>query len=261
MMIRSPNNKNEHGSNRDCYILDSRSVTPAHKFMFKYLGGFLAYAFLSKSPLPINLAPWVWKQLLKEEVTMADLEGIDTYSSQVLRDLKNYARYLSDEYFEAGVDQYFTTVLSTGEEVPLCPEGDSKKVTKENVQEFCDLVLDVRRHEADQQVEAIREGFLQVIQNKQDILDFCDWETLESRCLRSLDSRSRRPCPRRRYRTARYAEHRHRGRNGHGHRRCRPCRRSARHDRLLGPGRRRRQASSPLLGGLRRATGWPGADR
>ena len=50
------------------------------------------------------------------------------------------------------------------------------------MQEFCELVLDVRRHEADQQVEAIREGFLQVIQNKEDILDFCDWETMESRC-------------------------------------------------------------------------------
>lgn len=31
LLIRSPNNKNEHGINRDCYILDSRSKTPSHK--------------------------------------------------------------------------------------------------------------------------------------------------------------------------------------------------------------------------------------
>ena len=91
LLIRSPNNKNEHGTNRDCFILDSRSKTPAHKFMFKYFGGFLAYAFLSKSPIPFNLAPWVWKQLLQEQVTISDLDGIDAYSAQVLRDLKDYA--------------------------------------------------------------------------------------------------------------------------------------------------------------------------
>ena len=97
ILIRSPNNRNEHGTNRDCFILDSRSNTPAHKMMFKYFGGFLAFAFLSKSPLPLNLAPWVWKQLLEDEVTLDDLEGIDAYSTQVLRDLENYAQTLSDE--------------------------------------------------------------------------------------------------------------------------------------------------------------------
>ena len=65
-MIRSPNNRNETGNNRDSYILNSLSTTPAHKLMFKYFGGFLAYAFLSKSPIPFNLAPWVWKQILQE---------------------------------------------------------------------------------------------------------------------------------------------------------------------------------------------------
>jgi len=41
---------------------------------------------------------------LLEDVTIQDLEGIDAYSSQVLKDLENYAQSLSDEAFEAGVD-------------------------------------------------------------------------------------------------------------------------------------------------------------
>lgn len=61
VFIKSPNNKNEHGANRDCFILDSRSRTPAHQLMFNYIGAFLAFSFLSKSPMPLNLAPWVWK--------------------------------------------------------------------------------------------------------------------------------------------------------------------------------------------------------
>merc|ERR1712060_806641 len=76
VLIKSPNNKNEHGTNRDCFILDSRSSTPAHKLMFRFFGGYLAYSFLTKSPMPLTLAPWVWKQLLEQDVTLADLEGI-----------------------------------------------------------------------------------------------------------------------------------------------------------------------------------------
>ena len=182
VLIRSPNNRNEHGINRECFILDSRSKTPSHKTMFRYFGGFLAFAFLTKSPLPYNLAPWVWKQLVEESVTLDDLEGIDAYSAQVLRDLQQYSQTLSDEDFEAGVEQYFTTVLSTGEEVPLCPGGESIRVTKQNLPEFVDKVLEARRNEAAVQVEAIRGGFLQVLQNNTTILDVLSWQTLEARC-------------------------------------------------------------------------------
>jgi E3 ubiquitin-protein ligase HERC2 len=148
LLIRSPNNRNEHGINRDCFILDSRSKTPAHKMMFKYFGGFLAFAFMTKSPLPFNLAPWLWKQLVHETLTLDDLDGIDTYSAQVLRDLQKYSKTLSDEEFEAGVEQYFTTVISSGEEVPLCPDGENIRVTKENLTDFIDKVLDARRQES-----------------------------------------------------------------------------------------------------------------
>jgi len=51
--------------------------------------------------------------------------------------------------------------------VPLCEGGESKQVTKENIAEFTGLVLEARKNEAKEQVEAIREGFLQVIEQKQ----------------------------------------------------------------------------------------------
>jgi len=50
--------------------------------------------------------------------------------------------------------------------VPLCEGGEEKRVTKENIAEFTSLVLEARKNEAKVQVEAIREGFLQVIQQK-----------------------------------------------------------------------------------------------
>lgn len=51
---------------------------------------------------------------------------------------------MSDEDFEAGVDQYFTTVLSSGEEVPLMEDGESVKVTKANIDDFVAKVLQAR---------------------------------------------------------------------------------------------------------------------
>ena len=80
LLIKSPNNRNEHGENRDCYILNPDSKSPAHLEMFKYLGAFIAFGILSKSPVPLNLAPTVWKQILGQPLTLADLASIDAFS-------------------------------------------------------------------------------------------------------------------------------------------------------------------------------------
>jgi len=114
LLIKSPNNRNDHGSNRDCFIFNPTATSPAHLEMYKYLGGFIAFAILSKSPVPLNLAPTVWKQILGESLVLSDLESIDAFSAQVLTDLRNHGTQLSDADFEAGVEQTFTTVLSNG---------------------------------------------------------------------------------------------------------------------------------------------------
>ena len=99
LLIKSPNNRNDHGANRDCFLLDPASTSPAHLEMFKYLGGFIGFGILSKSPVPLNLAPTVWKQILGEKMQLSDLDSIDAYSAQVLTDLKNYSALLSDEEY------------------------------------------------------------------------------------------------------------------------------------------------------------------
>ena len=133
LFIKTPNNRNDHGANRDCYMLDPASTGPGHIEMFKYLGGFIAFGILSKAPVPLNLAPTVWKQVLGEPMTLADLDSIDAYSAQVLTDLQNHGASLSDADFEAGVDQNFTTVLSNGDEIELCEGGETRQVTKATI--------------------------------------------------------------------------------------------------------------------------------
>lgn len=150
LLIKSPNNRNDHGTNRDCFIINPTSTSPAHLEMYKYLGGFIAFGILSKSPVPLNLAPTIWKQILGERMSLVDLESIDAYSSQILTDLQNHGASLSDADFAAGVDQNFTTALSNGDEIELCDNGQDRQVTKESIDEFIGLVLKARFAEGSQ---------------------------------------------------------------------------------------------------------------
>ena len=148
LFIKSPNNRMEHGTYRDCYILNGKSKSPSHLLMLKYLGGLIGFAILSKSPIPFNFAPIVWKQIIGDTPDIMDLHAIDAYSVQVIQDLQKYSAQLTDEEFGYTIDQNFTTVLSNGDEVLLCPNGAQKQVTKENMNEFIKLVLAARFSEA-----------------------------------------------------------------------------------------------------------------
>lgn len=97
LLIKTSNNRNDHGVNRDCFMINPSSRSPTHLEMFKFFGAFLSFSIMSKAPIPIHLAPSVWKQLLGDELEMSDLEGFDAYSSQVLIDLRDHSSKLSDE--------------------------------------------------------------------------------------------------------------------------------------------------------------------
>ena len=150
--------------------------------MFKFLGAFLSFAIRTKAPVPIHLAPSVWKQLLGDELGFHDLEGFDAYSSQVLKDLRDHSSKLPDEEFKKSVNLKFKTILSNGEEVNLKPGEEIATVTKENLSEYIDLVLKARFNESKEQIEAMREGIKCV--NKEElipVLQLMDWEQVESR--------------------------------------------------------------------------------
>lgn len=182
LLARSPNNKNDHGNYRECFILNSTARSPTYLKLLRYLGGLLAFNLLTKSPMPLNMAPFFWKQIAGQDtMTIEDLDGIDSYSSQMLANLRQYSGFLSDEEFDASIDQTFTTVLSNGDEVELCPDGELKRVTKSNVDHFIDLVLKARANESAQQLSALRGGMSQVMRGGVEALALVPWHQLEAR--------------------------------------------------------------------------------
>lgn len=104
--------------------------------MFKFFGALLSYHICTKAPVPLHLAPTVWKQLLGDDLELEDLETIDAYSSKVLVDLKKEAVKLDKDDFNEKVDLKFDTILSNGDTVNLKPGNEMQKVNNENLEEY-----------------------------------------------------------------------------------------------------------------------------
>lgn len=47
LLLKTSNNRNDHGSNRDCYLLNPSSRSPTHLEMFKFLGAFISFAVMT----------------------------------------------------------------------------------------------------------------------------------------------------------------------------------------------------------------------
>lgn len=61
LMVKTPNNRNDHGDCRECFALDSASKNPTHQGMFFFLGLLMGTAFRSTSCMPFNMCPVFWK--------------------------------------------------------------------------------------------------------------------------------------------------------------------------------------------------------
>ena len=97
----------------------------------------------------LHFPPLFWKQLLNDPVYLKDLECIDAYTFQIIKDIQKYGKELKPEQFEEQVvDEKFECHLSNSKPVELCPGGKEKDVTFENHKEYIDLLVKTRLQES-----------------------------------------------------------------------------------------------------------------
>lgn len=77
LLIQTPNGRGEAGANRDCFLLDPTLVTVLQMNMFRFLGVLMGIAVRTGSPLSLNLAEPVWRQLTGEPLRPSDLTEVD----------------------------------------------------------------------------------------------------------------------------------------------------------------------------------------
>jgi len=159
LFIECPNRKNDVGLNREKWVINPGSTSSLHLSMYEFVGILMGVALRTGETLNIDLPSLLWKQLLGEKVTLADLEAIDKLCVQALSHLQDASR---EKFDSLSVDK-FTTLLSNGKEVEVKPNGRSIPVLYENRYEFVDLNVSTRLHESDQQVRAIRKGLNSIV--------------------------------------------------------------------------------------------------
>ncbi|XP_063244096.1 E3 ubiquitin-protein ligase HERC2 isoform X2 [Bacillus rossius redtenbacheri] len=158
LLIVTPNGRDEAGTNRDCFLLNPMARSSLHMNMFRFLGVLMGIAIRTGSPLSLNLAEPVWKQLAGMSLTPADLTEVDRdYVPGLLciRDMEP-----DDKVFQT-LEMPFSTPSAFGNEVSLSTRY--RRIMPENRLEYVKLALNYRLHEFDEQVQAVREGMARVV--------------------------------------------------------------------------------------------------
>ncbi|XP_012287916.1 E3 ubiquitin-protein ligase HERC2 [Orussus abietinus] len=158
LFISTPNGRDDNGTNRDCFLLNSVATSHLHLNMFQFLGILMGVAIRTGSPLSLNLAEPVWKQIAGISLTPGDLTEVDRdYVPGLLciRDMD------PDEKVFQSLEMPFSTPSAVGHDVPL--SNRYRKITPENRHEYVRLALNYRLHEFDAQVAAVREGLSKVV--------------------------------------------------------------------------------------------------
>ncbi|XP_055600343.1 probable E3 ubiquitin-protein ligase HERC2 isoform X2 [Uranotaenia lowii] len=158
LLIQTPNGRGEAGANRDCFLLDPTLNSVLHMNMFRFLGVLMGIAVRTGSPLSLNLAEPVWRQLCGEVLRPSDITEVDRdYITGLL-----YIRDIEDDpKVFASMELPFSTPSAKGHEVPLSTRYN--KITPDNRNEYVKLALNYRIHEFDEQVKAVRDGMSKVI--------------------------------------------------------------------------------------------------
>ncbi|KAK3100706.1 hypothetical protein FSP39_024049, partial [Pinctada imbricata] len=156
LLIVTPNGRDESGANRDCFLLNPLVKTAYHSTMFRFLGVLFGIAIRTGSPLSINIAEPVWKQLAGMPLNIPDLSEVDKDFIPGLMCIKE----MSDEDLRSA-DMPFSVPSSSGQEVNLTSKYS--KITPENKAEYIKIAMNYRLHEFDEQVKWVREGMGKVI--------------------------------------------------------------------------------------------------
>ena len=165
LFVRCPNNKNKVGENRHAVVPRPSSKAAHHKALYRFLGRLMGMAIRTRNLLPLNLTSVVWKPLVRDVVTVGDIEAVDKLAFNVLSMVRAIEKLKpSADLFDAKTnDVNWTVAGSDGKLVELVPGGADRKLTWANRAEYKRALVKFRVREFDTQVDAIRRGLADVV--------------------------------------------------------------------------------------------------
>lgn len=134
--------------------------------MLEFLGALIGMSVRSGILMNLHLPSFFWKQLTDEELTIKDLDLIDSMTVNVLENLRGIEAKMGEEEFLHGYELAFTTILSNGEEIEMVPGGKNIKVNYSNLKDYIDKTIQTRLSECKMQIKAIKKGIRETFNDK-----------------------------------------------------------------------------------------------
>lgn len=178
LLIPVPNQRHAIGENREKFIPNPQATSDKYLAWFRFMGQLLGIGLLSKNVLPLDMPSLFWKALVKEEITIKDLEAIDLMCYQGMNSLRKIEEEgITEDTFSSTIYETFTTVGSDGVEVELIKGGKKQPVTWERRHEYANMVEQYRLNELKTQILAIKEGLISIITPR--FFPMFSWHELE----------------------------------------------------------------------------------
>ncbi|KAL0586911.1 hypothetical protein ABG067_003531 [Albugo candida] len=166
LLIPCPNRRSGTGSNQDKFLLNPscgislQSNAPMALELYRFLGKLIGTAVRHGLQMGLNLPSLVWRPIAGLEIGRPHLESVDVVATNNLMYVEECPSQDAKETLE---HLTFSTPLSDGNEVPLCPGGEKVPVTYENRLTYVHLVEQARLTESAQQLAALRNGLATVL--------------------------------------------------------------------------------------------------
>jgi len=142
--------------------------------MFAFVGKLMGVAIRNRQMLNLDFPSIVWKQLVSDPVTTADVVAVDAVAFNILDSISTFP----EEAFNECCDYNFTVKSADGKDgVELYKGGKDVKVTFKNKDEFIRLWREYKIHEFDTQLTAMRNGLSTLVPVQ--VLSLFTWDELE----------------------------------------------------------------------------------
>ena len=144
--------------------------------MLSFFGQMLGIAMRNRVSFPVDLSRAVWKPLVGQKLTMADLDSVDSQVKPMLGQIKLLAE-MGDDMLDSAELQW-STRLTDGRYVGVGGHDPNETVLSKDIDAYIAGVVQTRLAESAEAVEAVRKGLCSVVPRH--ILSLLTWKELRN---------------------------------------------------------------------------------
>ena len=182
LLQRCPNGRDNLGQNKDRFVPLSGTPTAHSLASLEFLGVLIGVAIRTSCPLEITLPSLVWKPMVGDVITPADVECLHESHRNVMARLRELVHdpSMDPDKWKRVVEKInlrFVTTAFDGSELELFPGGASVPVPWTSRLEYLDMVDKARIRECASQTAAIVRGL--ATQVPIHVLSLFTWHEIE----------------------------------------------------------------------------------